>query len=152
MFVPSKPVGSPMSQPKWFTREIAATIRKRKAAYRQFKRTALASLHHHFHACNSIPPLPSVQYHPTTTSIPPPPLLSLHHPFHPSTITSIPPPSLPSLHHPFHPSTTPSIHLFHPSTTLSIPPPPLPSLHHHFHACNLQVARSLTALSHLLQS
>ncbi|KAK3861711.1 hypothetical protein Pcinc_032354 [Petrolisthes cinctipes] len=39
MFVPSKPVGSPMSQPKWFTREIAATIRKRKAAYRQFKRT-----------------------------------------------------------------------------------------------------------------
>ncbi|KAK3857201.1 hypothetical protein Pcinc_036536 [Petrolisthes cinctipes] len=36
-----RPVGSPVSQPKWFTREIAATIRKRKAAYRQFKRTAV---------------------------------------------------------------------------------------------------------------
>ncbi len=37
LFVPSKKVGSPLSQPKWFTREIAATIRKRKIAYRKSK-------------------------------------------------------------------------------------------------------------------
>ena len=39
MFVPYKTIGSPLSQPKWFTREIAATIRKRKIAYRKFKDT-----------------------------------------------------------------------------------------------------------------
>ena len=38
-FVPCKKVGSTSSQPKWFTREIAAAIRKRKFAYQKLKAT-----------------------------------------------------------------------------------------------------------------